>query len=103
MNSRRLEGEERKHLLALYKCKKDEGLSRAKAMQYCIKALDLPYKESYVKQIEIDISDYEYRTIQLRKDQEYMEKCKKEYEEDSDEEMEDDFLTKIAYKEGAEE
>jgi len=98
MNNRRIEGTERKHLLALYKCKKDEGLSRAKAMEYCIKALDLPYKESYVKQIELEISDYKYRTVKLREEQEYMKKCKKEYDEDSDEEMEDDFLTKIEYK-----
>jgi len=92
------EGVERDIAIAEYKAKVDEGLTKEQAFRYVINKFKLNYKESYVRVFHAEA----FPRFDIVKDNEYMEKCKKEHHtakfDGKLEEDDTDFYSQIVYQ-----
>jgi len=91
----KVQGSKRTYMLDVLKAKCAEGYTKKQIMKHINKTFNLDYKEDSFKHLKQEAEHGDYLTIKLRKENEYMEKCKAEYTKTEDAEV--PFMEKIKY------
>ena len=91
----KVQGSERTYMLDVLKAKYAEGYTKKQIMKHINKIFSVDYKEDSFKHLKQEAEHGDYLTTKLRKENEYMEKCKAEYTQTEDTEV--PFIDQIKY------